>query len=160
MNLMMTMVVEGEQGVDDCVVPNWRCILVHKQRTSARTRFLCVGRDVVFPEAPDDACGLSDPDEPTTQSGSVLAHPASGLPALADQLGLSPGALQVEGPPLGRLLDEEGTPPVWLVEVVTTDPPFDAASSMGGRFISIMEARHVPVVQRDLLRRAYERVLG
>jgi hypothetical protein len=160
MDLQMTMITDDEQSLDDYAVLNWRCVLLHKQRTSARTRFLCIGQDVVFPDTPDDAARLSEPEDADAPCGNIRPHPAAGIPALADQLGLPPAVFKVEGPPLGRVLDEDGMPPVWLVELVTPDPPFEAALAVGGRFISILETRRVAAVQRELLRRAYERVLG
>jgi hypothetical protein len=40
------------------------------------------------------------------------------------------------------------------------DPPFAAAEAIGGRFIAITEARGLPPVELDLLRKAYEILIG
>lgn len=40
------------------------------------------------------------------------------------------------------------------------DPPFAAAERAGGRFIAITESRALSDVERQLLRRTYEHVLG
>lgn len=132
----------------------WRCVIFHKQRTSARTRFLRIGRDVVLPEPIDDDCELGEPD----YAMPVLTHPAAGLPTLARELGLPTAVLRVEGEPLASA--GESAAPIWLVEVTSTDPPGEELREVGGRFVSIMEARDLPQVQRELLRMAYERILG
>ena len=49
---------------------------------------------------------------------------------------------------------------VLLAAFVGIDPPFAAAERVHGRFIAITESRQLSDVERDLLRRAYEHVLG
>ncbi len=151
--MMMEMSAPAFEVAQDQQV-DWHCVLYHKQRTSARTRFLLVGRDVVVPEAADDDGELCE----VLDEGSVRGHPAAGLSRVSRELGLAPGDLRVDGEPLAAI----GSPavPVWLVEIVTTDPPIAAVADSGGRFISIMESRGVPPLQRELLRLAYERILG
>ena len=135
---------------------DWHCVLYHKQRTSARTRFLRIGRDVVYPEPPVDDC---EPLDEAEASGSpIRQHPASGLGLLSRELGIAIGELRVDGEPLARI--GQFATPVWLVEVTSTDPPLDEVSAIGGRFVSIMDARDVPREQQELLRSAYERILG
>lgn len=155
MELQLVASAETEQDL----LPAWRCVVFHKQKTSARTRFLIQGRDVVFPAGLEDGQSLTDAEDPDVVAAAVLPHPAAGVKALAAQLDLPPSAFRVEAAHLGRVVEEE-LAPVWLVEVTTIDPPLENALRMGGRFISIMEARQSPAVQRELLRRAYERVLG
>jgi len=151
--MMMEMSAPGFEVAQDQEV-DWHCVLYHKQRTSARTRFLMVGRDVVVPEPVDDDGELSE----RLDEGCVLRHPAAGLSRVSRELGLLPGELRVDGEPLAAI----GSPavPVWLVEILTTDPPIAAVAGSGGRFVSLMESREVPQVQRELLRLAYERILG
>lgn len=139
--------------------PAWHCVVFHKQKTSARTRFLIQGRDVVFPAGLAEDHSLTDGDDPDAPSVKLLPHPAAGIASLASLLDLPPSAFRVEAAHLGRVVEDEQAP-VWLVEVTTIDPPLENALRMGGRFISIMEARQSPAVQRELLRRAYERILG
>lgn len=155
MELQLVASPDAEQDL----LPAWRCVVFHKQKTSARTRFLIQGRDVVFPAGLEDGQSLTDAEDPDVVTAAVLPHPAAGVKALAAQLDLPPSAFRVEAAHLGRVVEEE-LAPVWLVEVTTIDPPLENALRMGGRFISIMEARQSPAVQRELLRRAYERVLG
>lgn len=139
--------------------PAWRCVVFHKQKTSARTRFLIQGRDVVFPAGLEEESSLTDAADPDAPAGNLLPHPAAGIASLAALLDLPPSVFRVEGAHLGRVV-EDNLAPIWLVEVTTTDPPLEKALRMGGRFVSIMEARQASLIQREILRRAYERVLG
>lgn len=155
----MELVLAPEVEMEDLLQPAWRCVVFHKQKTSARTRFLIQGRDVVFPAGLAEECSLTDGADPDGPPSNLLPHPAAGIANLASLLDLPASAFRVEAAHLGRVVEDENAP-VWLVEVTTIDPPFENALRMGGRFISIMEARQAPAVQRELLRRAYERVLG
>lgn len=53
-----------------------------------------------------------------------------------------------------------GDVPVLLGAFASVDPPFAAAERARGRFIAITESRALTDVERQLLRRAYEHVLG
>lgn len=134
-------------------------VVFHKQKTSARTRFLVQGQDAVFPSGLAEDRTFTQGEDPDAPPRPVVPHPAAGLAALGRLLDVPPSSLRVEAAHLGLVVEEDGTP-VWLAEVLTTDPPADNAMKMGGRFLSIMEGRHLPANQRELLRRAYERVLG
>jgi len=50
--------------------------------------------------------------------------------------------------------------PVLLASFAGIDPPFAAAERTKSRFIAITESRQLSEVERNLLRRAYEHVLG
>lgn len=50
--------------------------------------------------------------------------------------------------------------PVLLAAFTGIDPPFAMAERLRGRFIALTEARQLSEVERNLLRRAYEHVLG
>src|SRR5215471_2914734 len=94
-------------GQEASLLPAWRCVVFHKQKTSARTRFLIQGRDVVFPAGLEDAQSLTDAEDPETVEGRVLPHPAAGLKDLAAQLDLSPSFFRVEAAHLGRVVEED-----------------------------------------------------
>jgi hypothetical protein len=47
-----------------------------------------------------------------------------------------------------------------LGEITTVDPPFDEAEKAGASFIDLTQARGLPQVELELLRCAYELVLG
>jgi len=148
------MIEMSAPGCDQALLPDWHCVLYHKQRTSARTRFLRLGHDVVFPQPDDELAEVCEAGE----TGKLRSHPAAGLGRVSRSVGLTPADLKVDGEPLAAL--GEPPVPVWLVEVITMDPPFDEVAAAGGAFVSIMEMRDVPEGQRELLRIAYERILG
>jgi hypothetical protein len=50
--------------------------------------------------------------------------------------------------------------PVLLAGFTTIDPPFNAADSVGGRFVALTELRGLPASEMDLVRRAYTVILG
>jgi hypothetical protein len=130
-----------------------RLLLVHKQKTSARTRFLRFADTVLAFEALPAAAQLASP-------GCVRPHPAAHLQAAEQKLGLPAGSIE----PLPEFEYDVATPdgavPVLLAAFTTIDPPFAAAEAIGGRFIAITEARGLPAIELDLLRRAYEVLIG
>jgi hypothetical protein len=117
--------------VTDGVVP--RLILFHKQKTSARTRFLRFAETVL----------------------------ASGpLPAMAERMALPVGSFEVVDDFSHDFDTPDGPVPVLLAAFTSTDPPFAAAEAIGGRFVAITEARGLPPAELDLLRKAYEILIG
>lgn len=113
--------------------PEPRVICFHKQKTSARTRFFCHG-------------------------ASVLS--AGPLPALEARLQLGAGSLCAD-PEFNEMIDSADGPQwVLLAEFVSIDPPMAAAATVGARFIALTEARNLPAVELELLRKAYEHILG
>lgn len=110
-----------------------RLILFHKQRSSARTRFLRFADTVL-------ACG------PLQAAEERMALPAGSLEVVADfQRDVDTG---------------DGTVPVLLAGFTSIDPPFAAAEAIGARFVAITEARGLPPVELELLRHAYEVLIG
>jgi hypothetical protein len=110
-----------------------RLILFHKQRSSARTRFLRFADTVL-------ACG------PLPAAEERMALPSGSLEIVADfQRDVDAGA---------------GTVPVLLAGFTSIDPPFAAAEAIGARFVAITEARGLPPVELELLRHAYEVLIG
>lgn len=92
--------------------------------------------------------------EPPT---SVTPHPAAYLNAIGEYLGLADSLLEVACPELAWVETPDTPVPVALLRIMTTDLPQPKPS---GRFISLMELRQVPVVERLLLKKAYEFLLG
>ncbi len=131
-----------------------RLILYHKQKTSARTRFLLFA-DGVLAFAPLPAASSVRED-----LCAVLPHPAAWLQQAEIRLGLAAGALRSEPEFQAEVATPDGNVPVLLAEFTAIDPPFAAAETAGGRFIAITEARGLPAVELELLRRAYEVILG
>lgn len=133
-----------------------RLIILHKQGTSARVRFLSFGDSVLaFSPLPETAVLREEGYAP-----AVLFHPAAALRSAENELGLGEGALEAV-PEFCIWLDTPvGEQAVLLAACTSIDPPFEAAEKRGGKFIAMTEARRLPAIERDILRRAYEHLLG
>jgi hypothetical protein len=133
-----------------------RLILVHKQKTSGRLRFLRLPHGTVaFTPLP----ALSDLIEDAAPP-QVVHHPAVFLQAAEARLGLPAGSLAHEPEFQATVDTPDGPVAMHLASFTTIDPPFDAAAALGGQFIAITEAMGGMPVEMDLLRRAYEVLLG
>jgi hypothetical protein len=134
-----------------------RLILYHKQATSARTCFLRLADSLLaFTSLPT----LSAVRAENAAKSSVVVHPAPVLRNAEQRLGLVQGDLRAATEYYAEVDTVHGTVPVLLAEFTAIDPPFDAAESVGGRFIAITEARGLSPVELELLRRAYTVILG
>ncbi len=133
-----------------------RLVLCHKQATSARLRFFCHGDSIlVFDPLPPDR-QLHDEDF----DAGVEVHPAPLVQAAERRLGLAAGSITAEAGFHAWLSTAAGDVPVLLAAFQSTDPPFDAAERAGGRFIAMTDARRLDAIERELLRRVYEYLLG
>lgn len=134
-----------------------RLILVHKQKTSARVRFLRFAHGVTaFTPLP----ALSVVEEEGGGDAAVALHPNAWLRAAERRLGLDSGALKPEADFHATVQTPSGPVTVHLASLDYVDPPFAEVEANGGRFIAITEARDCPPVELELLRRAYAAVLG
>ena len=135
-----------------------KLILYHKQSTSARTRFLRLEHGgMCGPEPLPADAELSDE---LPGSSTVVSHPAPLIRAAESRLGLPVGSLEAEPAFRCRVTSAEGASEVYLARFRTTDPPLDTVAARGGAFIDLTQARGLPVVELELLRRAYELILG
>jgi hypothetical protein len=134
-----------------------RLILFHKQRTSARTRFLRFAESLLAFAPLPALSAVRDEDAPRP---ALLPHPAHCLRDAEDTLGLPVGSLRAEAEFYTEVDTPAGPVPVLLAEFTGIDPPFAAAEALGGRFIAITEARGLPPVELELARRAYAVILG
>ncbi|MGB1110774.1 MAG: hypothetical protein ACPG4N_10490 [Gammaproteobacteria bacterium] len=134
-----------------------KAVLFHKQKTSARTLFLKFASGSICNAGPfpEPAEMLEEP-----EADSLVPHPAVLLKSVAEQLSLQPEDLEYEAEFQAQVAYGKETAPVYLLRMTAEDPPRDHMSEQGGRFIAITEARQLPVVELQLLRRAYEVVLG
>ena len=133
-----------------------RLILIHKQSTSGRLRFLCLSSGVVaFTPLP----ALSALHE-EAYSPKIQFHPTASVREAEAQLGLPEGAIEPVADFQAWVDTPAGDVPVLLAAFVGIDPPFEAAERTRSRFIAITESRQLSEVERNLLRRAYEHVLG
>ena len=133
-----------------------RLILLHKQKTSGRVRFLCLTSGVVAFTPLPALSALRDED----YSPKVQIHPAAVIREAELQLGLPEGAIEAEAEFAAWVDTTAGDVPILLGAFTDLDPPFAAAERTSSRFIAITESRSLSEVERDLLRRAYEHVLG
>jgi len=133
-----------------------RLILLHKQATSGRLRFLCLASGVLlFGPLPAHAV-LRD----ENYSPPLRVHPAAVVREAEALLGLPEAAIVADGEFHAWLETADGDIPVLLAAFTGIDPPFAAVERSQGRFIAITESRQMSEVERALLRRAYEHVLG
>ena len=133
-----------------------RLILLHKQKTSGRVRFLCFSAGVVAFNPLPTLAALRD----ENYSPTVQFHPTAIVREAEIHLGLPEGALEPE-PEFAAWVDTpEGDVPILLAIFTDIDPPFSAAERTNSRFIAITESRQLSELERNLLRRAYEHVLG
>lgn len=133
-----------------------RLILIHKQATSGRVRFLCLSSGVVaFKPLPALSALREEGYSPTLQF-----HPTAAVREAEIHLGLAEGAIEAVADFQAWVDTPEGDVPVLLAAFAGIDPPFSAAERTNSRFVAITESRQLSEVERNLLRRAYEHVLG
>jgi hypothetical protein len=133
-----------------------RLILLHKQATSGRLRFLCLPSGVLLFGALPQSALLRDEE----YSPQILIHPTALVREAEVLLALPDGAIVAEAGFSAWVDSVDGDVPVLLAAFASIDPPFAAVERSQGRFIAITESRHLSEVERALLRRVYEYVLG
>ena len=133
-----------------------RLILVHKQKTSGRLRFLRLAHGTVAFAPLPPLSGLIEDAAPP----QVVHHPAAFLRAAEARLSLPAGSLAHEPEFQATIDTPDGPVAVHLASFTSIDPPFDAAAALGGQFIAITEAMGGMPAEMDLLRHAYEVLLG
>lgn len=134
-----------------------RLILVHKQKTSARVRFLRFAHGMCgFAPLP----ALSVVEEEGEGEAPVAYHPNAWLRGAEQRLGLDSGALSAVPDYRATVQTPDGPVTIQLAAFETVDPPFEQAEALGGRFVAITEARGCSPVELELLRRAYAVVIG
>lgn len=135
---------------------NYRVILYHKHFTSARTRFLKYRYNSILAFEPlAKLAQLSDDSPPKTTT-----HPAMVLRQVEKQLGLEAGSLKAEAGFQYYVEVPGAAVQIILAAVTSIDPPFALAEQAGAEFIDLMQARGLPQIELELLRCAYEWVLG
>lgn len=135
---------------------DYRIIFYHKQPTSARTRFLKFESGTVCAFSPlPSLAQLIEGKAPKT-----VLHPAALLRDAEQQLSLDKGLLKAEADFRFSIEVPGETIQVILASIETIDPPFAEAEKAGAAFIDLTQARGLPPVELELLRAAYELVLG
>lgn len=133
-------------------------LLYHKQATSAKTVFFQTAdqRVCLFEPFPANS-KVQDPDQ---ADPPLVLHPSPLIVDIEYWLHLDKGSLLADTEYTEYVETPGGLVTVFLARFTHTDPPVDLIRSRGCRFISITEARELPPVELELLRRAYTCILG
>ncbi|NBC15576.1 MAG: hypothetical protein GVY09_19975 [Gammaproteobacteria bacterium] len=139
-----------------------RLVLYHKQRSSARLRFLRHAHGGVCTLGPlaADATVHPGPCAGDAGGGRLHTHPGMALRAAETELGLQRGGIEADGGFQGQVRGADGCVDVQLGYFVDLDPPIAAAEAAGAAFIDLTEARGLPTPELSLLRLVYEYTLG
>ncbi|NJO16519.1 MAG: hypothetical protein HC877_12480 [Thioploca sp.] len=135
---------------------NIRLLLFHKQAISSRLNFLCLAHGMCAFEPLPVTAKLAKENE----ISAVTHHPTCYLPYAETYFKLAAGSLRSEPEFNAVVYTAPITITIYLVRFTTLDPPFAAVKAVGGRFITLTEARSYPPVELELLRRVYTTVLG
>jgi hypothetical protein len=137
-----------------------RLLLAHKQKTSARVRFLRFPHGLcAFSALPKLSTVLED-----SPVNRVETHPSLYLRGAEALLGLDSGGLALEAEFNASVDTPDGPIQIRLAAFTSIDPPFEAAEKLGGKFIAITEARgalyKTTPAEMELLRQAYTVLMG
>jgi len=134
-----------------------RFLLYHKHSISARTLFLRFPGDTVL--APGALPFLAAPLDAGPEEDS-LPHPASLARQLEASLQLAAHTVEID-PEFREFVEiPGGAVAVHLARLTSLDPPRELFARRGARFCAITELRGGHPAEMDLLRKAYEQVLG
>lgn len=134
----------------------YRAILYHKHFTSARLRFLLFAHQSVCSPTPIPKLAQAH----AGQRVDPVLHPAQVVRKVARAYGLDSGCLRAEEGYRFVVEVPDECIQIVLLAIDSVDPPFDVAERIGGHFIDLTQARELPPVELELLRGAYELVLG
>jgi len=133
----------------------WRILLCHKHPVSARLRFLVpeqASMGVLVPEALPDLAVIAEPG----QDAAVLSHPAAALQSLKQRMTcddrfeiFSEFQLRMEVP--------DGIMPVYMAILSGNDL---CPAPEGMRWIDLTQSIGMRWLDREILRRAYEVLVG
>ena len=75
-------------------------------------------------------------------------------------MGLSFGDIEAEGEYRACVDVANGPVNIFLARFTSIDPPFELADNCRASFIDLTQARDLPQVELELLRKAYELIMG
>jgi hypothetical protein len=134
-------------------------VLYHKHPTSARLRFLRHAHGGICADGVMPADTRIEPGNGA--GGAVLhTHPGMLLRAAEAALALPRGCIEPDGDFRCRVVVGEQPSEVHLAHFSDVDPPLAAAAAAGGEFLELAAARRLPAPELQLMRLAYEHVLG
>jgi hypothetical protein len=137
-------------------VPSARLILCHKQKTSARLRFLLFPHGVLaFEPLPLQAvisAGCSHT--------RVMLHPAAWAHQACERLGMPHDAISPEPEFHVEAHCNGDIVTILLATFTSIDPPFEMARTHAARFAPITDMRQLPRAELDVLGHVYEYLIG
>jgi hypothetical protein len=140
----------------DDAIPSARLILCHKQKTSARLRFLLFSHGVLaFDALPSGARISAD-----VSHTRVQLHPAAWTNQACERLGLDPCAISPEPEFHAEARCGDEIVSILLATFTSIDPPFDVAKRYSARFVPLTEMRELPSCELALLALVYEYLIG
>jgi hypothetical protein len=95
----------------------------------------------------------------TTRPDTVF-HPAAILHETEKRIGLPIDTLVFESEYRQTVEVPGGDIDILLARITTVDPPFEIVKKSNAKFIDLTQARGLPPVELELLRTAYELILG
>ncbi len=131
---------------------NNRLIMYHKHSTSARITFLVLNGSVCHFDGLPPSSKIVDS---KISEDRVVDYPENLIASSKKRLGLSDNILEIEKTFQVNVFCDGLTINVYLAGFTTVDPPSEQLADLGGKFISITEARRLPSVEIELLGLAY-----
>lgn len=131
---------------------NNRLIMYHKQFTSARILFFALNSSICHFDGLPPESKIVDS---SIEGDRVIEYPENLMPNIKERLGLSKDILEIETTFKAIAKSEESESDIYLARFTTLDPPREQLADLGGKFISIIEARSFPSVEVELLGLAY-----
>jgi len=132
---------------------SWRMLVCHKHPVSARLRFLIPAEaGVVLPQPLPPLAVIADQE----QEAPVQCHPASALRVVQDALSVD-WALELVGDFRLTMEIPGQALPVYLAALSTHELP---EPPPGTRWIELPQSIRMPWLDRELLRRIYEVLIG
>lgn len=134
----------------------WRILLCHKHPVSARLRFLVPENPkagVVVPESLPPLCVVAEPD----QQPNVQSHPATALNLLKQRMPNLDPEFEICSEYQLYLETSEGLMPVYLA---TLNGHNLCDTPEGMRWMELTQSIGMPWLDREILRRAYEVLVG
>lgn len=133
-----------------------RILLCHKQKTSARLHFLRFPHGVLaFAPLPD---GISVTSK--LSPGTIRLHPSAWINHVETYLALDPHSLTAEPDFHAEAHDDETAIPIMLACFTSIDLPREVANRLDARWIPITASQGLSEAELELLRLAYEHLIG
>ncbi|MEM9511003.1 MAG: hypothetical protein AAGA16_25595 [Cyanobacteria bacterium P01_E01_bin.35] len=129
-----------------------RFVMYHKQSASARILFFTLNSSIChFNALPTNSKIV----ESSIEEERVVEYPENLLPSIKKQFSISSNILKIETKFQAIAKSDDSTIAIYLANFTTVDPPREQLAHLGGKFISIIEARSLPSIEVELLGLAY-----